>query len=462
MQAIEHLFGRDTRTIPSELRTELWQEFFLYSHSRGQDVMRFLAVLYAMMILVVDVINVVNLNPTARLGAFIAHSVMIIFLLGSLWTGKRFVPKHAAGMNTRHVVFVYVHSLVILALANSLLYLISMQHLNPVAIYIAIVLIWSIGLVCNPTFGWIQLAVNFGAGMTIIARTGNIEIYHPQTWLVCSMSTIAAGISTHLNFATFKREFLQRKEIESERTRIATLNEEIAVAYEEAESLNTNLVQTLHALEEEQRRSEELLLNVLPAPIAERLKSGETLIADLHHEATILFADIVGFTKLSAETSAVEIVQMLNWVFSIFDRLTEVYGLEKIKTIADAYMVVGGVPEERTDHAEAVVALGLAMLGEVERFAQESGIKLAVRIGVHTGAVVAGVIGQKKFVYDLWGDTVNTASRMESHGEAGKVHISEAVFVALQHSDSLRFNLEERGEIDIKGKGAMRTWFVMR
>ncbi len=462
MQAIERLFGRDTRTIPPELRTELWQEFFLYSHLRGQDVMRYLAVLYAIMILLVDVINIVNLSPTVRLGAFVAHSVMIVFLLGSLWTGKRFVPTHAAGMGTRHAVFIYIHSLVILALANSLLYLIAVQHLNPATVYIAIVLIWSIGLVCNPMFSWIQLAINFGVGMTIITQTGNVEIYHPQTLLVCTMSTIAAGISTHLNFATYKREFLQRKQIEQEQIRVATLNEEIAVAYEEAESLNTNLVQTLHALEEEQRRSEELLLNVLPAPIAERLKSGETLIADLHHEATILFADIVGFTKLSAETSAVEIVQMLNWVFSIFDRLTEEYGLEKIKTIGDAYMVVGGVPEERPGHAEAVVALGLAMLREVESFAKESGIMLAVRIGVHTGAVVAGVIGQKKFVYDLWGDTVNTASRMESHGEAGKVHISEAVFTALQRSHSPDYKLEERGETDIKGKGVMRTWFVVR
>ncbi len=204
----------------------------------------------------------------------------------------------------------------------------------------------------------------------------------------------------------------------------------------------------------EQNKS--LLLNVLPPSIADRLKSGETLIADEHHATTILFADIVGFTRLSAQHSAVEIVQMLNWLFSIFDNLSEQFGVEKIKTIGDNYMAACGIPNARENHAEAVANMALAMIPEIEGFAALSGNPIAVRIGIHTGSVVAGVIGQKKFIYDLWGDTVNTASRMESSGESGKIQVSEAVHELLKTSHTF----EERGTVEIKGKGAMRTYFL--
>ncbi|TAE24363.1 MAG: adenylate/guanylate cyclase domain-containing protein [Candidatus Kapaibacterium sp.] len=206
-------------------------------------------------------------------------------------------------------------------------------------------------------------------------------------------------------------------------------------------------------------QNQALLLNVMPPNIAERLKRGETLIADAHEHTTILFADIVGFTRLSTEYSAIQIVEILNWIFSVYDDLTAQFGLEKIKTIGDSYMAAAGVPLANPMHTEAVARMGLAILHETQLFAEQSGINLNVRVGIHTGNIVAGVIGQKKFIYDVWGDTVNTASRMESSGEAGKVHISEAVYRALQHQTE-EFVFEERGEISVKGKGTMRTYFL--
>jgi class 3 adenylate cyclase/HAMP domain-containing protein len=209
-------------------------------------------------------------------------------------------------------------------------------------------------------------------------------------------------------------------------------------------------------------QNQALLLNVLPNSIAERLKSGETLIADEHESATILFADIVGFTQLSSQYPAIQIVEMLNWIFSIFDDLSEQYGLEKIKTIGDSYMVAGGVPLPHTHHAEAVAEMGLAIIRKVRTFSEQSNLNINVRVGIHTGHVVAGVIGQKRFIYDLWGDTVNTASRMESSGEAGRVHISEAMYEALVKTQAeTLFIMQERGEIEVKGKGKMRTYFLV-
>lgn len=203
-------------------------------------------------------------------------------------------------------------------------------------------------------------------------------------------------------------------------------------------------------------RSEQLLLNVLPRAIAERLKTKPETIADNFSEATVLFADIVGFTKLAGATSGTELVDMLNEVFSAFDRIAEKHGLEKIKTIGDAYMVAGGIPVPRADHAEAVVRMALEMTGAVKGTRAHARVPIEIRIGVHTGPVIAGVIGEKKFAYDLWGDTVNIASRMESHGLPSAIQISEATFT---HVKEL-FDCEARGEIEMKGKGRVRTWLV--
>lgn len=206
----------------------------------------------------------------------------------------------------------------------------------------------------------------------------------------------------------------------------------------------------------ERERSERLLLNILPASIAERLKSSEAAIADHSEEVTVLFADIVGFTPLSARKTPQALVQMLDRVFSEFDALAETHGLEKIKTIGDAYMAAAGLPERRADHAPAAARMAQGMLEAVARIATETGEALVLRIGLHSGPVVAGVIGTKKFSYDMWGDTVNTASRMESHGVPGAVHCSAATAALLQPG----FALTARGAVAIEGKGAMHTFLL--
>ena len=204
--------------------------------------------------------------------------------------------------------------------------------------------------------------------------------------------------------------------------------------------------------EREHERSERLLLNVLPEPVAMRLKQHEGVIADRFEHATVLFADIVDFTPISAEIPPHEVVELLDAIFSSFDDLAEHYGLEKIKTIGDAYMAAAGIPTPRPDHVRAVADMALAMLDEAS--SHRDGLDL--RIGIDTGPVVAGVIGRRKFIYDLWGDTVNTASRMESHGVPGAIQVTEHVVAALADG----YVLEPRGTVEIKGKGAMPTWFL--
>jgi class 3 adenylate cyclase len=207
----------------------------------------------------------------------------------------------------------------------------------------------------------------------------------------------------------------------------------------------------------EQERSERLLLNVLPAPIAARLKQADGVIADEFPEVTVLFADIVDFTVRSQASTPEQVVQVLDDLFSAFDELARQRGLEKIKTIGDAYMVVGGLPEPRPDHAGAVAEMALAMREEVARRDDPGGRPLAVRIGIDTGPVVAGVIGRSRFSYDLWGDTVNTASRMESHGVTGCIQVTARTYERLR--DDFRF--QRRGPIPVKGKGEIVTYFLV-
>lgn len=209
-------------------------------------------------------------------------------------------------------------------------------------------------------------------------------------------------------------------------------------------------------LEAEKEKSEELLLNILPQPIATRLQEQEGTIADHFAEVTVLFADIVDFTRLSTELSPQAMVSMLNEIFSTFDALAEKHALEKIKTIGDAYMVVGGLPENRDDHAAAIAEMALDMQLAIADFAKHHEHPITMRIGINTGPVVAGVIGTKKFIYDLWGDTVNIASRMESSGIAGEIQVTQETYEALK--DNYQFN--SRGEVAIKGKGMMDTYLL--
>jgi class 3 adenylate cyclase len=216
-------------------------------------------------------------------------------------------------------------------------------------------------------------------------------------------------------------------------------------------------VRSRRALAVEQERSERLLLNVLPAPIAARLKAGEAVIADAFPEVTVLFADLVDFTRRSQRIGPAQVVATLNELFSVFDRLAQRQGLEKIKTIGDAYMVAGGLPDPRPDHAEAVAEMALAMRAEVVRRTDPGGQPLQVRIGIATGPVAAGVIGTSKFSYDLWGDTVNTASRMESHGIPGGIQVTARTYQRLRES----YRFQRRGPIPVRGMGEMVTYLLV-
>ncbi len=211
-------------------------------------------------------------------------------------------------------------------------------------------------------------------------------------------------------------------------------------------------------LAEERDRSENLLLSILPTPIARRLEKGEELIADQFDHATVLFADMVGFTHLSARIKPSRLVDVLNTLFGEFDAIAEKHQVEKIKTIGDGYMAVGGVPVRQDDHATRVGRVALEMMPAIEQLGRSLNLPLSARIGVHSGSLVAGVIGRRKFIYDLWGDTVNTASRMESHGVTGRIQVSD-VFRSLVED---QFEFEPRGEIDIKGKGKMTTYFLTK
>ncbi len=242
-----------------------------------------------------------------------------------------------------------------------------------------------------------------------------------------------------------------------------TLRKKLARAERKLEALetlqqqSTNLMGVLMAeLDEERSESERLLLNILPAPIAQRLKHEQGVIADHFDSVSVLFADIVGFTPLSETLSAEEMVGWLNDVYSAIDTLVQAHDVEKIRTIGDGYMVAAGVPFPRDDHAVALTCLALDMKAHFETLPPVHGRHVEFRIGINSGPLVGGVIGTHKFQYDIWGDTVNTAARMESHGVPGRIHISTASYELIKEE----FMCEPRGTIEVKGKGQMETWFV--
>jgi adenylate cyclase len=214
------------------------------------------------------------------------------------------------------------------------------------------------------------------------------------------------------------------------------------------------IAEQVELLDEEKGKTDALLLNILPSRIAERLKHGDEAVADAFGDVTVLFADIVGFTALAERLAASDLVERLNEIFSAFDDLADEHGLEKIKTIGDSYMAVGGLPVASADHTQAVADMALGMQRAIAEISEASGENLRLRIGIHTGPVVAGVIGKRKFAYDVWGDTVNTASRMESRALDGTIQVSEPVYERLKDA----FVLESRGPIEVKGKGSMPAW----
>lgn len=215
--------------------------------------------------------------------------------------------------------------------------------------------------------------------------------------------------------------------------------------------------QQTEELIEERHHSEKLLNNILPALIAERLRKGESMIAETFPEVTVLFADIVGFTELSARLGPREIVNMLNDVFGRFDTLVVEYKIEKIKTIGDCYMVVGGIPERDPLHCQKIAEFAMAAMQSFAEYASDFSQPLSIRMGMHTGTVVAGVVGTQKFSYDLWGDVVNVASRYESTGEPNKIHVSDSVKFRLDDD----FIFEQAEDVEMKGKGKLHSWFMI-
>jgi adenylate cyclase len=264
-----------------------------------------------------------------------------------------------------------------------------------------------------------------------------------------------------LNFAA--REIRVQKFEAQEKEIIELIAQSLgkAIAADQIEAQRQTAVKALRV---EQQKSENLLLNILPQKIAKRLKQAPESIAEQFDEATILFADIVGFTQLSTLVKPLELVSFLNQIFSAFDKLALKWGVEKIKTVGDAYMLAGGIPVQREDHIEAIANAALEMQATIQNFQlclteleKKSDRQFQIRIGIHVGSVVAGVLGTSKFSYDLWGDTVNVASRMESTGEPGKIQVTEIVYNQLKDC----YLLEKRGTVEIKGKGEMVTYWLL-
>ncbi|MEL7034351.1 MAG: adenylate/guanylate cyclase domain-containing protein [Cyanobacteria bacterium J06592_8] len=292
----------------------------------------------------------------------------------------------------------------------------------------------------------------------ITARWISFPILH----LSQASQAIAQG---HFNQSVHPKNLKELKIMAQSFNTMSRQIQEYFKALEETnEELEKRVEERTFELRMEKEKFEYLLLNILPRAIADQLKQGEKTIAAAREEVTILFADVVGFTPISAQITPIQLVGLLNQLFSSFDYLTEKYGLEKIKTIGDAYMVVGGLPLPQDNHAEAIADMALEMQVVMNNFEAEAILGkieawdgLQIRIGINTGSVVAGVIGIKKFSYDLWGDAVNIASRMESSGEPGRIQVTEATYERLKH----QYNLESRGEISVKGRGNMKTYWLL-
>ncbi|HMV81380.1 MAG TPA: adenylate/guanylate cyclase domain-containing protein [Leptospiraceae bacterium] len=283
-------------------------------------------------------------------------------------------------------------------------------------------------------------------------------------------TTIALALLTEIGSPSAERQRKKHSEDDVSRileanevagNKVQDLKEQIIRLQREKTILSNFLYHTSRDLDsamieigKEREKSERLLLNILPEEIAERLKKGENTIADSFTEASILFADLVGFTSLSARMNPSDLVHLLNDLFTEFDRLCSKHNAEKIKTIGDAYMAVSGLPVPDKNHAETLYLLAKDIIEYMPIFNSSHGTELSVRIGINSGSVTAGVIGTQKISYDLWGDAVNTASRMESSGIPGKIHISESAYILLKD----KYSFEERGEIEIKGKGKMKTY----
>jgi class 3 adenylate cyclase len=300
-----------------------------------------------------------------------------------------------------------------------------------------------------------------------LTRQGRMTYANPASALI--RGALRAEVGDQLEPAVFERVVAASEDLENPTIEVEaedTVYRLRVVSVYEFDSINLygTDITAARQVERLNAENEALLLNILPRSIAERLRAGETVIADRFEDMAVLFADVVGFTELSSRLTPNEVVTLLNEVFTRCDQLAERFRLEKIKTVGDAYMVVGGLhtvygfeQEAHAAHAEDVADMGLAIIDEVERLGRERGFPLQIRVGMNVGPAVAGVIGLKKFIYDVWGDTVNTASRMESTGVPGRVQVTPETHERLRD----RFAFERRGPIQVKGKGAIETWLLV-
>ena len=300
-----------------------------------------------------------------------------------------------------------------------------------------------------------------------LTRSGRVSYANPASALV--QKALRAEVGDQLVPALFGQILAASEDISNPPIEVeaeGTIYRLRVVSVYEFDSINlygTDITAT-RQVERLNAENEALLLNILPRSIAERLRGGETVIADRFEDMAVLFADVVGFTELSSRLTPNEVVTLLNEVFTRCDQLADRFRLEKIKTLGDAYMVVGGLAtvdgfdhETPATHADDVAEMGLAIIDEVDRLGQEYGLPLRIRVGMHVGPAVAGVIGLKKFIYDVWGDTVNTASRMESTGVPGRVQVTAETHERLR----AHFAFERRGPIEVKGKGTLETWLLV-
>ncbi|MBV8785756.1 MAG: adenylate/guanylate cyclase domain-containing protein [Mycobacterium sp.] len=275
--------------------------------------------------------------------------------------------------------------------------------------------------------------------------------------LASAMAAFSAGLIIALEFLVPRSTGLQPAWAQSMGFVITTISAVVMVVVTVWFALR-DTARAEAVMEAQYQRSETLLANMLPSSIAERLKEPDRgIIADKYDEASVLFADIVGFTERASSTPPADLVRFLDRLFSAFDELVDKHGLEKIKVSGDSYMVVSGVPRARSDHAIALADFAIDMADVATKLKDPHGHAVPLRVGMACGPVVAGVVGSRRFFYDVWGDAVNVASRMESTDSVGRIQVPEAMYERLKHE----FVLQERGEIDIKGKGCMRTWYLI-
>lgn len=381
-----------------------------------------------------------NDSPTTRrrkVIAYIPAASTFIFLL--VWSAI-FWRNGLATLSRIHLVFA------LLSFITMALPLLSPRLFNP-AVAVTAVSVVGLNFMAHAVTGGFATGVWFLIWTIVIPFTS----YLASGWRVGALALVLALGALLAAYFLDERFALN----------LAAIPDHVRLLYNTFVLMNIVLmvflwgIYIIRQLDIAREQADALLLNILPAPIADRLKKQPATIADGFNEVTVLFADIVGFTRLSAEADAAEVVEFLNELFTDFDQLAAKHGLEKIKTIGDAYMVAGGLPTPRPDHCRAVADFALDMLKAVNHHTAW-GRPVSVRIGINTGPVVAGVIGRQKFIYDLWGDAVNTASRMESYGLANLIQVTEAVKLKLDG----QYDFEARPPTDIKGKGMMVTYIL--